>query len=689
MTAMNPPSRASRRRKPARHWYLIISVTLLLVAAVLRLSGLRDAPPGMSTEELINAQLADHMREGDITVVYTQVAPSREGLYFAILAAFTSVTGRGTMFWRLPSAFIALLSLAVTASLARRLFGPRVALLTLGLMSVSFWPVWLGRAVYHFTLMPLLTALTLYILTRTFLAERPIQAGLWFSASGLIVGIDQYAHVTAWTLLLIPVVFILARWARHPEDIRRHWGNIFYALGLFLVLILPLLAYLLLHPGTRDIGLSGPLPDVLLELPRRLAGSLVGIGVRGDSFANVNLPGRPLLGPLLSLLLLVGVGISIARWRRQAYALALIWLVAGLLPTMLSPRSPNFEHMIILLPLVFMLPAVALYELRWAARKFLAEWDQLPYLLVGIHLAAAALISGTAAVTVQDYFVTWIALPEVRQAYQAEIGAIGRYLDTDTDPTPIVICAPPVDRLESPFALTNDQLINYVIHRHDLKLRYFDCTQSILFVNGGEEQRMIFPRGHYYNLMPGPLLAWMAYAHNEAVPGTEPDTVVRIDVSQPLADTAGAFITTAPTAWAPETGAFRLAQLPVSFGHNVTFLGYDLRDDTLRPSDYVELVTYWRLDGPPPPELTMFAHLLGSPVVVLAQNDQLGVNVSELDTRDVFIEYSLLQTPGEMTPGLYPLSVGLYLPSTGQRLQAFEGDQARGDRLFLKRITIK
>jgi hypothetical protein len=54
----------------------------------------------------------------------------------------------------------------------------------------------------------------------------------------------------------------------------------------------------------------------------------------------------------------------------------------------------------------------------------------------------------------------------------------------------------------------------------------------------------------------------------------------------------------------------------------------------------------------------------------------------------VFIQYSLLQTPAGISPGLYPVSVGLYLPSTGERLQAFEGETSRGDRLFLQRITL-
>jgi hypothetical protein len=181
----------------------------------------------------------------------------------------------------------------------------------------------------------------------------------------------------------------------------------------------------------------------------------------------------------------------------------------------------------------------------------------------------------------------------------------------------------------------------------------------------------------------------MRYANSERVPGIRPDVIMRVDIDRELADVVGAFMTTAPVAWAPETGESRMAPLPTSFGYNVTFMGYTIRDLSVQPGDYVELTTYWRLDGPPPPELTMFAHMLGDPVVVLAQNDNLGVNVSQLQVRDVFIQYSLIQTPIGTAPGLYPLSVGLYLPSSGTRLQVFENGEAHSDRLFLERVAIE
>ena len=100
------------------------------------------------------------------------------------------------------------------------------------------------------------------------------------------------------------------------------------------------------------------------------------------------------------------------------------------------------------------------------------------------------------------------------------------------------------------------------------------------------------------------------------------------------------------------------------------------------------MTTYWRLDGPPPPEFTLFSHLLGTPVVVIAQTDSLGVQIATFLPRDVFLQYSMIQTPGGMTPGLYSLSVGLYYPSTGKRLPAYENGEARADRLFLQRVEV-
>lgn len=685
---MNQPSSASQASKPARRWYFAIAALLLVVAAFFRLWNLSTAPPGMSAEELVNAQISDRVREGDISVVYDQIRPGREGLYYALLAGSTSITGRGLILWRLPSVWLAMLSLAMTVTLTRRLFGVRISLMALGLMSVTFWPVWMGRTVMHVTLMPLTIASVLYAMTRAFQTRRPTVAGFWFALSGIMLGLAQYVHITAWTLLVIPTGFIVYRIFINPTEVRRHWLNIFYVVLLIIVTILPLVIFLFRHPGAREAVPVAQQANLVTDIPERVIMSLAGLVLRGDMFPNHNLPGRPVLGPLMGILMVIGVGVSLARWRSPAYGLSIIWLISGLLPVALLPRKPDFEYMVVLLPVVFMLPAIGLRAIYCQVRGRLAEHRRAGFALAA-GVAVALLIGGSAIRTFQDYFIRWPALGDVRLNHQADLGLLAHYLDTSRDPTPISVCSTPVDRSTNPFALSNKDLLSYFMHRHNLPIRYFDCDQSLILANGGESQRLIFPRGHYYDHLPGPLLSWMRYAQNERVEGIRPDVIMRVDVGRQLADAAGAFTTTAPTAWAPETGQSRLASLPVSFGYNVTFLGYTVRDLSIRPGDYIELTTYWRVDGPPPPELTLFNHLLGGSVVVLAQNDRLGVDITELQVRDVFIQYSLIQSPTGATSGLYPLSVGLYLPSSGTRLEVFENGVARSDRLFLERVAIE
>lgn len=685
---MDQHSSALPASRPTRRWYFVVAALLLVIAAFFRLWDLSTAPPGMSGEELVNAQISDRVRDGDISVIYDQIQPAREGLYYAILAGSTSITGRGLILWRLPSVWIAMLSLAMTVTLMRRLFGVRVSLMTLGLMAISFWPVWMGRTVMHVTLMPLMITSVLYGMTRAFQARQHAVAGFWFAISGIMLGLAQYAHVTAWALLVIPTGFIVYRLVVNPAEVRRHWLNIFYVLLLVIVTITPLIIFLIRNPGAREPVPVAEQSQLETDIPQRMILSLAGLVLRGDMFPDHNLPGRPVLGPLMGALMVVGIGVSLARWRKPVYGLALIWLASGLLPVAFVPRKPDFEYMVILLPVVFAFPAIGLRAVYGQLRHRLDEQRR-----AGFALAAAAgiilLLGINATWTFRDYFTIWPRLGDVRLNYQADLGLLAYYLDTSRDPTPISVCSTPVDPAAGPFALSNKDLLSYFMHRQNLSIRYFDCDQSLILANGGESQRLIFPRGHYYDHLPGPLLTWMRYARNEHVAGIRPDVIMRLDVGRQLADAAGAFTTTAPTAWAPETGESRLARLPVSFGHNVTFLGYTVRDLSIRPGDYVELTTYWRLDGPPPPELTLFAHLLGSPVVVLAQNDRLGVNITDLQVRDVFIQYSLIQTPTGATPDLYPLSVGLYLPSSGTRLQVFENGIARSDRLFLERVTIE
>jgi 4-amino-4-deoxy-L-arabinose transferase-like glycosyltransferase len=673
------------RRPPAKSLALITG--LLLVAAFFRMWHLGTTPPGLLHEELVNAQLADSMRHGHISVIYDEVSPGREGLYYGMLAVLTTFIGRGLILWRLPSVWLAMLGLSMTYSLMIRLYNRRVGLLTVGLTAVALWPVWMGRAVLHVTLMPLMIALVAYTFTRAFRASELPEASLWFTVGGIALGVAQYAHVTAWALVLILLLLIAYLGFTHRELLARHWSNVVYALVLAAVLVIPMAVFLSSHAGVREPVPIATQPGLLADIPRRVMVSLAGLALRGDISPNRNVPARPVFDPLTAILFVIGIGVALARWRRASYALALIWLLAGLVPTSLQPHTPNFEYMAVILPIVFTFPALAIDAVWERVRPCLSTY-RARLAGVGLITLAALIVVGNAGWTYRDHFVRWPRQGDVRLNYQADIGVLARYLDTSRDPSPISVCVTPVDRSKDPFALPNDELLAYFMHRTQPQMRLFDCRQSLVLAKGGTSQRLVFPRSHYYDNLPGPLLAWLRYSSEEKVPGVRPDVIRRLEVSDILADQVGKFITTAPVAWPPEAGSNELAALPIRFSDSLAFLGYQVRDDTIRRTDWIELTTYWRMDGPPPPELKMFAHMLGTPTVVIAQDDRLGVRMNTLQPRDVFLQHSMIQTRPGTTPGLYALSVGLYVPATEQRLVIYDGETPRASRLFLQRVAV-
>ena len=526
---------------------LAAATILLLLAAFLRLWALSTTPPGLHAGELINTQLSDRLRQGDIAVIYDDVEPAREGLYYALLAGSTTLTGRGLMLWRLPSVWLSMLSLSMTTVLMRRLFGRRVALMTLGLMAVTFWAVWMGRTVGHVALLPLAATFTLYTFVRAFTARRQTYASLWFTIGGIALGLTQYVHVTAWTLPALFLAYILYRTLVNRSEIRQHRANIWYTLALAVVIDIPLAIYLIRYPGAREPVPITQQPGLIAEVPERLVASLAALTLRGDMLPTHNLPGRPVLGPVIGALLIVGIGVALARWRRPPYGFALLWLGIGPRPTAFLPRRPDFEQMAVILPLVSALPALGLRALYQVARERFSGLLR-PLSLAALGALVAALIGVNALGTYRDYFIAWPAREDVQAAYGAESGRLAHYLDTSADPTPVSVCSSPVDRAEEPFALTHAELLDTLMHRSDLPIRYFDCRQSLVIADGGESQRIIFPRSHYYDELPGPLLAWMRYAHSEDVPGVGPDVVMRLEASDELADYAGAFTTTALTA---------------------------------------------------------------------------------------------------------------------------------------------
>ncbi|NDJ79137.1 MAG: hypothetical protein GYB65_23045, partial [Chloroflexi bacterium] len=180
-----------------RQLELFLTILLLLLALVLRVADLAELPPGFNTDELAFNRMTELMRDGDVAVHYDAGdGVGRAGMYALGNMLVTQLTGDGLLGYRLFSLWGGMVSLALLYLLARRLFGPYVALIALGLMSVNLRAIMLSRSATSEVFVPLYLILTLLVLAMTVNLSDKIRfrapATLPFSMLAVLFGAAGY-----------------------------------------------------------------------------------------------------------------------------------------------------------------------------------------------------------------------------------------------------------------------------------------------------------------------------------------------------------------------------------------------------------------------------------------------------------------------------------------------------------------
>ena len=114
-------------------------------------------------------------------------------------------------------------------------------------------------------------------------------------------------------------------------------------------------------------------------------------------------------------------------------------------------------------------------------------------------------------------------------------------------------------------------------------------------------------------------------------------------------------------------------QLHLQTTDAIQLVGYDLAPPRVRPGQPLSVTLHWSATGRPTSDYTVFVHLLDSRRQIVAQADsppRAGQAPTSLwDAGDTMIDPHVIDLPGTMAPGQYQLELGLYRPSTGERLQ--------------------
>jgi 4-amino-4-deoxy-L-arabinose transferase-like glycosyltransferase len=661
-------------------------ILVMLFATGLRVLGLSGAPPGFSDDELKDLRITDQVRMGQVSVFYAVVDEEggREGLYYPLLSVFTSLVGDGLYDYRLLSVLLNLLTLAFIYGLGRRLFGTTAAMLALAALAVGYWPVFTARMVAREALLPFFAVGAAYALVRGFTTPS-IGAGdqtpaIRLAVGGLLTGLALYVHWAGFVIIAVFLLFSVYLAFRRRLVARSQRGNVSFVLLIVLIIAVPFSVSILRAPGISALNYHlTHLPDAL---PQSIVNTLGGLFWQGDLDPTRNLPGRPVFGLVGAVLFVVGVGVALRRLGKPVHALLLIALLVGLVPEVVSPGGPDFKRLAITMPALYLtLGLGADAALRALVRRGVSSRV--------VVVAILVLFVFGFTLTAHDLNAVWAVRGDVFTAYHANLGRLASHLEATARHIPTSICSPALNGA-SPDSFSDREILAYMLHQSDLSLRYVDCRSSLVLAQGGARQQIAFTYADGPALLAPPLTAWLEDAQEVPVPGLPPGSVVQIEVEQPLQDLLGSFITTAPAGFAPESpGGAGSVTLPVRLGGNVTFAGYQVGQEVYRSGDVVEVVTYWRVDGPTPSGLHMFAHLLfdpgGNPA---AQEDVLGAMVETLRPSDFFVQLNLIELPDQMLAGYYDLSVGLYRTADGQRLPVLDDGQPRGDRLFLQQIQI-
>jgi hypothetical protein len=308
-----------------------------------------------------------------------------------------------------------------------------------------------------------------------------------------------------------------------------------------------------------------------------------------------------------------------------------------------------------------------------------------------LYAGLVVVFLGNLVWTAHDYFTVWPSGNTVRFWHHSGMKAVADRLQADPDTSPVVMCLPDflIDERE-PWWKPGWQHMRYLLHRPDLSLRYYDCANAMVFVDG--PARYAFPdAASVESLGPFPIYSrFLAAQSNLDILPDRLGIIARANVSATLDQQLAKAASGSVVAWAPEAGGGS-AQVPIDFADRVKLLGYTLQPPTsgFQPSSSFGLTTYWRVTGDLPPQLMQFTHILDAGGSIVAQQDRLAITSDSLRPGDVFVQTQRLTLPGDLKDGDYTVSIGLYTIVDGARLPIVQAGRPRGDRLWLRSIQVK
>ncbi|NDJ52701.1 MAG: hypothetical protein GYB68_06405 [Chloroflexi bacterium] len=420
--------------------FLWLATLILLVAAVLRLTDLATAPPGIHFDEGANATLVVNIAFEGYRPIFIPDFTGKETLWFYVAAFATRLIGPHFFVLRLTSSLLGLLTVAATPWLVRQLYPDdkrrdQLALMAMVVLAIAFWHGIIGRLAFRAISQPLLQTLTLGLLWAALVSHTRNgyklgrQQVTLLIVAGVCLGFTGYTYLAARLFpvpLAIAILFLLLADPQRWERLKA-----LAVMGVAALLTFAPLGWTFLsNPGLFSTRIGQVAPQSLTEA---LEGGRAALGmffISGDPLLRFNNYFQPLFGPVLALFFLVGLVVVIRDglrsqtaldWMRAA--LLIVWLPSMLLPTALSfgGISPSNLRAIGLVPLIAVYPALGLVEaLGWL------QPERLKPTLWSVSLGLLLLVGG---VITFNQTQRWASTPSLYADYDGPALAAAAFIN--------------------------------------------------------------------------------------------------------------------------------------------------------------------------------------------------------------------------------------------------------------------
>lgn len=365
--------------------------------------------------------------------------------------------GPGAVAARILSAMFGAATVPLLYVLGRRLWSEAVGLTAALLLAGSHWHLHYSRLGMTNVWEPFFLLLALGLLAG---AHQTGTRRAWLLA-GLAAGANAYLYTPSHLLPFLLAALALYLLLFDRRTVAAQWRHMLAALGLAVVVALPIWRYYALNPGlymeranTLGIVHNGWLAQQaaqggvsLLDVAgRQLAQAALAFNHSLDTSSYYN-PGVPLLRFWPALFFVLGSGVALLRLRQIRYALLLIWVAvtvvfAGAL--LLDP--PASHRLLVAAPAVFLLAALGLVE---TVLLVFGLWERRPdsrYLLLG--LAVLALLFAMADLAF--YFGPYRAAHRFGDRNTEIAYRMATYLETLPGDTVVYFHGPPVMYVDFP-----------------------------------------------------------------------------------------------------------------------------------------------------------------------------------------------------------------------------------------------